>query len=377
MTASIANADSISADAPIAANAPAQHVRGERIVALQVLRAVAAIGVVMCHFEIFLSRANGGSTGLLNLQSGGAGVDLFFVISGFVIVYASEPLFGKAGGAVTFITYRLVRIVPLYWLVTTLYLIIGFARPELGKIYPLGYVVASYVFFPLARPNGDMVPIVSQGWSLNFEILFYFIFAAAVILQRRAAVLMATLVIAALVVAGTALDPVRQPFAFWTAPVMIEFVFGMILGAAYREGMRLPKWLALAVIAAGIALFAAAFGPGRIWQYGLPLIVMGATMGDFSMRSRPWSFIGLIGDASYSLYLIHLLPILATLFLAQKVGIPLTAAPWLLLVLCLAAAIALAIGVHLGFERPVTRRLRWLTSPIRFNSLSANRLVRP
>jgi peptidoglycan/LPS O-acetylase OafA/YrhL len=377
VTVSIVETGSGLASTPVGVQA--EHVRSERIVAIQVLRAVAAIMVVAYHFQIFLGRATGGPTGLPNLQDGTAGVDLFFVISGFVIVYASEPLFGKAGGPAAFIAHRLVRIVPLYWLVTTLYLIIGLARPEMGKIYSFGYVAASYLFFPMARPDNDLVPVVSQGWSLNYEMLFYVVFTAAVVLPRRNAVVSAALAIAVLVPAGVLLHPARQPYLFWTASIMIEFVFGMVLAAAYREGARLPQWLALGVIAAGIALFAAGMGSTRVLHYGVPaaLAMMGAIFGNFSLQSRLWQFVGLVGDASYSLYLIHLLPILATLFIARHAGIPLTAAAWPLLFTCVLAATALSIAVHLALERPVTRALRRFTSPARPHPAFNNIPVRP
>ena len=383
MTVSIVEPDSESAvsAAPVAASvAPAQHVRSERIVALQLLRAVAATAVVFDHFQIILTQATGGASGLPDLSRGVASVDLFFVISGFVIVYASEPLFAKAGGPAAFITYRLVRIVPLYWLITTLYLAIGLALPSIGKVYFPGYTAASYLFFPIARPDGEVAPLVSQGWTLNYEILFYVIFSAAVLFSRRTAVAAAAIVLGGLTLAGATLAPTQQPFAFWTNSIMIEFVFGMILAVAYREGLRMPAWLALGTIVLGVVLFVIGTpaGEARFLQYGVPaaLMVMGATLGGFSLRSQPWPATALVGDASYSLYLSHLLPIVAVLFLARHAGIALAAASWGLLAAGVLAAIAVAIVLHLAFERPVTRALRRLTAAARPNSPLDNRLVR-
>ena len=127
-----------------------------------------------------------------DLTLGNAGVDLFFVISGFVMVYASERMFGRAGGQLQFITRRLIRIVPLYWLVTPLYLVMALAIPAFEKSYSVASVVASYLFIPWPRLDGIMQPLVGQGWTLNYEMFFYAIFAAAILAPRRIAVALAS-----------------------------------------------------------------------------------------------------------------------------------------------------------------------------------------
>jgi exopolysaccharide production protein ExoZ len=77
-----------------------------------VLRAVATLGVVAWHLA---SELNSAGNTVTEFFVGQAGVDLFFVISGFVMVYASTPLFGTPGGSILFLTRRLIRILPLYW----------------------------------------------------------------------------------------------------------------------------------------------------------------------------------------------------------------------------------------------------------------------
>jgi len=107
----------------------------------------------------------------------GAGVDLFFVISGFIIVYASEPLFGKANAA-EFLRRRTLRIVPLYWLALTMRLALLAVAARAGmKAFPDGAMIAaSYFFIPYDcqgfGPDYPF-PILDLGWSLNYEIFFY------------------------------------------------------------------------------------------------------------------------------------------------------------------------------------------------------------
>ena len=103
-----------------------------RLGMVQALRAIAALTVVFGHAQteaLSLVAAKAGGLSTFLVDKTGAGVDLFFVISGFVMVHASQRLFGEAGAAKTFLLRRLFRIVPLYWAVTTLILLAMLATP--------------------------------------------------------------------------------------------------------------------------------------------------------------------------------------------------------------------------------------------------------
>src|SRR5215467_252489 len=149
---------------------------GKRIGGIQVLRALAAVLVTICHAQAEIAKIGGLASAwppaaLANLA--GFGVDLFFVISGFIMVYSTDQLFGTAHGPMEFLKRRLLRIVPLYWIVTSLYLALTLLIPEFAKGYPAGFLIASYLFIPAARPDGVIEPLVGQGWTLNYEMLFY------------------------------------------------------------------------------------------------------------------------------------------------------------------------------------------------------------
>jgi len=123
---------------------------------IQVLRAIAAIGVVLVHAGIDFNYWGHAS---INWHlRGAAGVDLFFVISGFVMVYISKPHFGQGDTWMTFILRRIIRIVPLYWLVTTFYAFSG------G--HPLHQIISSYLFIPDVE---GAPPLLAQGWTLRYE----------------------------------------------------------------------------------------------------------------------------------------------------------------------------------------------------------------
>src|SRR3954453_23077189 len=148
-----------------------------------------------------------------------AGVDVFFVISGFIMVHASARLFGAPDGGRIFLARRVARIVPIYWAVTTLYLAIALAGPEFlnREFLDWPYVVASYLFVPVTRPDGLVQPLYGLGWTLNYELFFYASFAVALAVgpSRRHAVLGLGAVFAGLVLTGRALAPLPQPLGFW------------------------------------------------------------------------------------------------------------------------------------------------------------------
>ncbi|WP_246775904.1 acyltransferase family protein [Methylobacterium aquaticum] len=230
---------------------------------IQVLRALAAVMVAAGHaqFEVagLAARAGLAFTPAAWLPWP-AGVDVFFVISGFIIVHASSPLHGRADARRTFLAHRIARVVPLYWLATTVVLALAWARPGLlgtGAEGP-GYLAASYLFWPMARADGAVQPLYSLGWTLNYEMAFYVVFALVLPLGRRAAVLGVLALLAGLVVIGRVAGPLPVALAFWSDPIVLEFACGAGLGLARQEGLRLPGLARLVLAVAGLALLSLA-----------------------------------------------------------------------------------------------------------------------
>jgi peptidoglycan/LPS O-acetylase OafA/YrhL len=333
---------------------------------LQVLRAIAATAVVVGHFQNFTATP-ATHYWIPYDKLAATGVDLFFVISGFVMVYASESLFGRAGGPRDFAMRRVIRIVPLYWLATSIYLMLAVALPSLGVRYSPQFIASSYFFIPAERPDGGLNPIVGQGWTLNLEMLFYAIFACTLIASRVVSVSAASLVLIAMVAIGHFFPPSSTILAFWTSPLLLEFVMGMMVGLAFSATRHWPRWMNGALIAAAIALLYVSWflvDLHRVVGHGIPaaLLVAGATYGGYAPDGAGWRALAIGGDGSYALYLFHAFPIHAMLKVFALTGIVVELNRTFCLVSTVVLAILMAIAIYYMFERPVTRALRAMAS---------------
>jgi peptidoglycan/LPS O-acetylase OafA/YrhL len=204
-----------------------------------------------------------------------AGVDIFFVISGFIMAWMSHHSFGQPGAPRRFLIRRAIRIVPPYWFFTTVMIAVVVLLPQLRRNTSLGWehFLSSYFFIPWPRANGQIVPILSQGWTLNYEVLFYLSFALALLFRRGLLILSIGFVLLA------ALHPLVPDIAlipkFWSRPIILEFVAGIILAKVYLSGVRLPPWLSAVLFCIGAVLLVVAreglFGSESL-GFGLPWV---------------------------------------------------------------------------------------------------------
>jgi peptidoglycan/LPS O-acetylase OafA/YrhL len=335
------------------------------ILGIQLLRVVAATAVVVSHVQWDLTKHLSLPAALPALLGlGNAGVDLFFVISGFVMVYSSESLFGRAGACRKFLARRVARVVPLYWLVTTVMLAYVLLRGLVPSDVSLRLVLTSYLFVPYLRPSGEMGPLYGVGWTLNYEMFFYGLFALALIARRVFAVAGLAVLFAALSLIQTLSGGLHLPLGFWFNPLILEFVFGMLLALVYGFGFRLPPLSAAVLLFAAFAGFAIPFAPWlpelpRWISWGIPSAFAVAAL---SLSSSPLRLAGIagLGDASYALYLIHPMVIAVARLAAQHGHIEPVKAPWLYLAGIVIACLALSLAVYRGIERSMTAYCRRL-----------------
>src|SRR5260221_5541231 len=188
------------------------------------LRAIAATMVVFVHMDLQLQRLHYPTLGTNWMASG---VDIFFVISGFIMWTSVERR--PEMTASSFFRNRLIRIVPLYWFATTLVLMVALIAPQVLNTTVLRpwHAIASYLFIPARHPTtGLFWPLLIPGWSLNYEMLFYAIFAIAIALSghpRARRFLLIAAMLGGLVAGGHAPQNPLAPFDFFSYPDILGF----------------------------------------------------------------------------------------------------------------------------------------------------------
>ena len=277
------------------------------IVSLQYLRGIAAMMVVAFHAFDVLSRMSAGGHDEQFLV-GLAGVDIFFVISGFIMWIMAERSYPSPA---EFIRKRVIRIVPLYWALTLFLATVAVVKPDLlsTAVFDPAHFVASMLFIPWPHPKlGAAVPLLIPGWTLNYEMAFYVIFALCLFVPKRwrLTALLGTL---ALLAAAGPFVPQGGASAFYTDTLVLEFAAGALLAWLWLRGVKLAPGLSLLLVVAGFALLYLGAGSTlpRIVSLGLPaaMIVAGAVFAENLLKVRPFKPLLLIGDASYSIYLSH------------------------------------------------------------------------
>jgi exopolysaccharide production protein ExoZ len=331
---------------------------------IQALRAVAALLVVLLHaFETWGERVDPAAPGV-NWENGAAGVDIFFIISGFVMVISSRRLADRRDGWLIFLRHRVVRIVPLYWLLTTAKIL---AVAALGGVVlrtglDFNFVAGSYLFLPVTDSAGHFRPVLPVGWTLTYEFLFYLFFAAA--LAMRVDVLRIVVpglgLIAALALIRTDTWP---PWTILFDTIVVEFVFGVLLAKWTLQGFRLPPGIAGGLVLVGfgsILTLTMVSENTRVLTWGIPAfaIVAGAVSLEPSVAPRMPRWLLALGDASYSIYLSHgfVLPVLGLLF--GRLASPGLWAEGLATILCLLFSSLIGWVVFILIESPMLRALR-------------------
>lgn len=325
------------------------------IYSIQSLRAVAAIAVVIVHvsFEVgeYTNNPRIGNAGAI----GQIGVDIFFVISGFIMFMMTTE---REMTPTEFLFDRFTRIWPLYALGTFGLLFLAFAGRSMPPP-PTMDLVKSLLFIPYDN-KGAIRPFLNVGWTLNYEMFFYVLFAVSMLLGRLRVVGLAAVLIS-LALIGAVLTPENPILKTCTSPMLIEFLCGIGVGILWRSNLKLPMWPGICLALAGI------IGAWWLWHpesgnlerliyAGFPsaVIVAGALSMEGASASK--TDIGvLLGAASYSIYLTHPLTLLILGRVWKTIGVPDATT---LMVVSIFVSVVAGIGFHFLAERPLTAFIR-------------------
>jgi peptidoglycan/LPS O-acetylase OafA/YrhL len=279
------------------------------------------------------------------------------------MVVATREVWGKPGQAWAFLKRRLIRIVPLYWLMTSVKLAILVAGGH--ALLTSWHTISSFLFIPAWNDKREAYPVLVPGWTLFFEMFFYMAFAC-VLLVRKAPLWPLTLTLVPLALIGFVAAPFESALLRLLDLQLIEFVLGMWIGWLVLKGYRVSTaaaWGLLAVAVLAIALtngYELAFTDRyRFFIWGIPsavLLFAALSLEDARLwRSR---VLQAVGDASYAIYLTHDFAVSAVRVLVQKLGLVGDVAVVVAIVLSLVVASIGGYMVHRLVEKPAMNWLR-------------------
>jgi len=347
---------------------------GEKLIFrnVQALRAAAALLVVTVHLANstgFEARYLSPTPTVMKLfgTAGFYGVDLFFVISGFIMTVTTWTLFGNAANSLTFVLRRITRIYPPYWTVLLPILLVYLVRPDLVDSHAGTHpnVFASFLLLPQL---GE--PLLLVSWSLVFEMAFYAVFAFALCFRRP---LLPVILIAwtlGIASASAHWANSHNPYLrFLANPLPIEFFFGIGVGALVMSGNVKRPAIALAI---GVALVAILVTLGTLhddsdypnlwWRAlmggcGFACLLYGVVVLEKDRGVTFPRWLNALGDASYAMYLWHI-PVLTVLgLIVVRLHARSLSAHIVLLAIAFGSVIAVALFIFRYIEQPQTRAL--------------------
>ena len=313
-----------------------RHVDG-RLLSVQALRAIAALLVVSVHSidaaELYSSPRQSRFFHWGNY--GACGVDIFFAISGFIVSQVAVRMADRNPAAPSatarqFLTRRITRIYPLYWILTAVVI----AMEELGRHHTEWHSfhwLPTLLLLPSLQGLGN-APALSLGWSLMFEMYFYLILTIFMVWTPRSLVRNTVAFLCGMVILGTLVNIHRPLIVIWMNPIVLEFVFGCLIGLIFSRSTVNVKTRTMNVKTRTIGFWVAAIGAVslaatiftgyglaseqdwilagyyswlRVGVWGVPatLLVGGVIFWNPKMRSAPARLLVFLGDASYSVYL--------------------------------------------------------------------------
>jgi len=276
------------------------------IISIQFLRFLAAFFVLLFHTLGEYEWAK---------PFGSFGVDIFFVISGFIIYVITDK------GIDHFFKKRIIRIVPLYWLFTFGIALIALLQPNLlnSASWDIKHITASIFFVPYWTEGSGFFPILKLGWTLNFEMLFYLIFYLSSRITIKYRALLTSINMIGMMLFLNLIDFYSEYsfLSFYSDTIWFEFIFGMMVGVFYnnRNFLNLNFKYSIFVVLAPLIWMAS----NQIFSYSTypPFLVFGlpscflliAFLGYeriFLRANNPLRKLILwLGEMSYPLYLVH------------------------------------------------------------------------
>lgn len=304
-----------------------KHIKQNKLDLLQALRALAALLVVIDHSILTLISKAGFSIEDTFIEKfvgsfGTFGVSVFFAISGFIMIHTNRKGFGSRSNAADFLVRRFVRVVPLYWLTMFIYIL---KLTYQNNPPSMEYIFKSFLFIPYLDADNIFSPIYGLGWTLNYEMFFYAIFAFSMIFSFKKGVFCFFAFFLLITFSHNYMSkPVGNGFTvliyFWTDPIILYFMMGAFIGLLHPKFIKLGfinKYSFLLGFILIIILMACLFVTIKQFSFNsfmyftsmmicTLLVIMLCILGkDRNQKSIFSNMLCFLGDASYSIYLTH------------------------------------------------------------------------
>lgn len=339
---------------------------------IQVLRGIASLLVVLLHCTVNSSETLHQNF-LVNFFSfGGSGVDIFFVLSGFIITYTNFRFIGKADHFSFFIKRRIIRIYPTYWIIISIFLLLQVFLPSFYKTH-FSFAIKNIFSTYLLLPGHVMVNGVS--WTLSYELFFYFLFSLSFFIPQKKWSLCLAMLYAAVIIALPITDYNFENGNSWltlvTYPMNVEFFMG-VLAAVIIPKISSKIAMPLIITGSGIFLMNAIFSNldyvlvnnsfNRVIFFGIPsfLIITGLVKYELGNKIKVHTVFLLLGEASYSIYLIHLPIVAASFKILSKCNVSNNILIHFLILLIVFIICYASILFYKFIEKPIIARLHSL-----------------
>jgi exopolysaccharide production protein ExoZ len=350
------------------------HRKKSGLTSVQALRGLAALGVVLYHTSLIMRQPQYGSHSIWpeTLEYGKLGVNLFFVLSGFIILKAHIGDAGQPSRLSKYLYRRVVRIYPVYWIFLTLYILaaaVHFGFPDFS--WAPGSLLQAYTLLPLNAdirlPLHELILPLKVAWTLAYEIEFYLLFVIAIFSARLALIVASIWLVAILVQATQAPQPVNGLFSTWN----LYFLAGM---AVLWLSDRIPMSVGHGVLAGGLILWCicpmifssrdmvivSKVSIAAYFVLAFALILLGSVTLERRGFVAP-VVLQVLGDASYSIYLVHSAAISGVLIFARPLQLIARIGPYATYFLVFLIAVAAGVAAYFLIERPLLRSLRKFT----------------
>ena len=285
-----------------------------------------------------------------------------------LVTYGAPSGFASAR---SFMAARIARVVPLYWILTAVFIALVALVPGASDAFDNAHVTTwhaftSFLFLPSLSWTGIAAPVLGVGWTLNYEMWFYVVFAVAMGATRYR--LFAVGAFLLFMSALHLLPGEGVAYAFYTNPLVLEFVFGCCVGAWCASGREVPLaaavGLLLLTVAAGLAFAPTLTDANRFLVFGLPALAVVVAGLAVENKVRWSALLERIGDSSYSLYLTHLFSMPLVVRILQAVDARHRMPGDLVCAGVVIVSAAIGLASYRWIERPASRAVaRWIAAP--------------